>query len=262
MIEKLLKNIFIILVFIFLFFPIFVLVLYSFNSSKLNIEFSGFTLRWYQELFSNKELVEAFKNTLLIAISSTFISTIIGTMAAIGLHKYDFPFKNTINKLLYIPIVIPEIVLGISLLSIYTLFKLELSLFTIMLSHIAFSIPYVIVSVRTVLNNRVDNIEEASYDLGATNFETFRYVTLPSIFSGVKSGALLAFTLSLDDVVISYFTSGPSSNTLPLKIYSMIKTGITPDVYALTTIILLIVFTILTLSLVIQARNIKGSANV
>lgn len=260
--NKLFQNIFIILVFIFLFLPIFVLVFYSFNSSRLNIDFDGFTLRWYKELFSNKELIEAFKNTLLIAISSTIISTIIGTMSAIGLHKYEFPFKNTINKLLYIPIVIPEIVLGISLLSIYTLFKFELSLFTIMLSHVAFSIPYVIVSVRTVLNNRIDNIEEASYDLGATNFETFRYVTLPSIFSGVKSGALLSFTLSLDDVVISYFTSGPSSNTLPLKIYSMIKTGITPDVYALTTLILLLVFVMLTLSLVIQARNIKGSGNV
>lgn len=259
---KIFKNIFITLVFIFLFLPILILVLYSFNSSELNIEFSGFTLKWYSELFSNKELIEAFKNTIFIAINSTIISTTIGTLGAIGLYKYNFLFKNTINKLLYIPIVIPEIVLGISLLSIYTLFKLELSLFTIMLSHIAFSIPYVIVSVKTVLNNRIDNIEQAAYDLGASNFKTFRYVTLPSIFSGVKSGALLAFTLSLDDVVISYFTSGPGSNTLPLKIYSMIKTGITPDVYALTTIILFVVFIILTLSLLIQARNIKGSGNI
>lgn len=256
------KNLFITIVFIFLFLPIFVLVLFSFNSSELNIEFTGFTLNWYKELISNKDLIEAFSNTLLIAIISTILSTVIGTLAAIGLHKYEFPFKNVINKLLYIPIVIPEIVLGISLLSMYTLFKLELSIFTILLSHIAFSIPYVIVSVRTVLNSRINNIEQASYDLGANNFQTFMYVTLPSIASGVKSGSLLAFTLSLDDVVISYFTSGPGSNTLPLKIYSMIKTGITPDVYALTSIVLLIVFVILMSSFVIQARNIKGSANI
>ena len=162
--------------------------------------------------------------------------------------------------MLYIPIVIPEIVLGISLLSIYTLFKLELSIYTILLSHIVFSIPFVVVSVRSAISNNVDVLENASYDLGASNFQTLFYVTLPSILSGVKSGALLSFTLSLDDVIISYFTAGPSSNTLPLKIYSMIKTGITPDVYALSTILLLVVFIVLTISILVQMRSIRRNS--
>lgn len=258
--KKVLKNIFIGLVFFFLFLPIIVLVCFSFNSSELNIVFEHFTLRWYYELFSNKQLIEAFTNTILIAIISTIVSTVIGTMGAIGLHKYNFPFKNTINKLLYIPIVIPEIVLGISLLTIYTLFKLELSIYTILLSHIVFCIPFVVVSVRSAINKNVDTIEQAAYDLGASNFQTLFLITLPTLLSGIKAGALLSFTLSLDDVIISYFTSGPSSNTLPLKIYSMIKTGITPDVYALSSILLLIVFIILTFNILMQMRSIGSDA--
>lgn len=255
--KNIFKNVYIILTFLFLFFPIFVLVLYSFNDSDLNIVFEGFTLRWYKEIFYNHELIEAFANTILIAVFSTVISTVIGTLSAIGLHKYDFPFKNILNKLLYIPIVIPEIVLGISLLSIYTLFKLELSIWTILLSHVAFSIPFVIVSVRTVLNERGNNQEEAAYDLGASKMDTLFKVTIPSISSGIKSGAILAFTLSMDDVIISYFTAGPGSNTLPLKIYSMIKSGITPDVYALTAIMLFLITFILIISTVSQFNKLR-----
>ena len=139
-----LKDLFIWLVFVFLYFPILILVIYSFNESKMNIIFSGFTFKWYFELFNNVNLINAFINTMIIAITSTIISTIIGTISAVGLHKYNFPFKSLINNLIYIPIVIPEIVLGISLLSIYTLAHLDLGMFTLFLSHIAFSIPYVI----------------------------------------------------------------------------------------------------------------------
>lgn len=255
--NKLFRNIFITLVFIFLFLPIIILVLYSFNDSKMNIIFTKFTFRWYSELLYNTNLLEAFRNTLVIAVVSTIISTIIGTISAVGLFKYKFPFKNLINALIYIPIVIPEIVLGISLLSIYTLSKLELGIGTILLSHIAFSIPYVITSVRSTLNPYTSQIEEAAYDLGASKLKTFWYVTLPMIFPGVVSGAALAFTLSLDDVVISYFTAGPGSNTLPLKIYSMIKTGITPDVNALSSIVLLITIVILTSSAIYQSKKIQ-----
>ena len=138
------KNILIALVLFFLYLPIMVLVVYSFNTSKMNVIFEGFTLNWYKNLFSNRVLIEAFINTLIIAVTSTIISTILGTLGAIGLYRYNFKFKSAINLLLYIPIVIPEIVLGISLLSIYTLTKLELGMFTLILSHIAFSIPFVI----------------------------------------------------------------------------------------------------------------------
>ena len=216
--NKTLKNIFIALVFIFLFLPIIILVIYSFNTSKMNIIFEGFTFEWYKTMLTNTDLLEAFANTLIIAITSTIASTIIGTIGAVGLYKYNFPFKGLINKLIYIPIVIPEIVLGISLLSIYTLMKLELGMPTLILSHIAFSIPFVIVSVRSNLSPLITTYEEAAQDLGANPLNTFFKVTLPAIMPGVISGATLSFTLSLDDVVISYFTAGPGSNTLPLKI--------------------------------------------
>lgn len=256
--RKLLKNLFIALVFIFLYLPIIILVIYSFNSSEMNIVFDKFTFDWYKTLFQNANLLNAFVNTIVIAIISTIISTIIGTISAIGIQKYHFPFKNLINKLIYVPIVIPEIVLGISLLSIYTLMKLELGMFTLILSHIAFSIPFVIVSVRSTLSNLISTYEEAAQDLGANKLKTFFYITLPLIKPGVISGATLAFTLSLDDVVISYFTAGPGSNTLPLHIYSIIKTGITPDVNALSTLMLIAVIIILTISAIIQSRRIAG----
>lgn len=254
--HKKIKNLFIGLVFLFLYLPIIILVIYSFNSSKINILFEHFTFNWYKNLFSNVELLDAFSNTMIIAIVSTVVSTIIGTIGAYGLNKYNFKFKGFINGLLYIPIVIPEIVLGISLLSIYTLMKLELGMFTLILSHIAFSIPFVIVSVRSSFNNNLVTYEEAAYDLGASKIKTFFLVVLPQIMPGVVSGATLAFTLSLDDVVISYFTAGPGSNTLPLKIYSMIKTGITPDVNALSTIMLIVTIIILTSSAIVQSRKI------
>lgn len=256
--NKTLKNLFVGLVFIFLYLPIIILVIYSFNSSEMNILFENFTFDWYKNLFQNTNLIEAFTNTIIIALTSTIISTIIGTISAVGLHKYNFPFKNMINKLIYIPIVIPEIVLGISLLSMYTLMKLELGIGTLILSHIAFSIPYVIVSVRSTLSSLAPNYEEAAQDLGANPIKTFFYITLPLIKPGVISGATLALTLSLDDVVISYFTAGPGSNTLPLHIYSIIKTGITPDVNALTSLMLLTIIIILTTSAVTQSRKIAG----
>ena len=249
-------NLFIILVFIFLYLPITVLILYSFNSSSANIVFENFTFNWYKELFNNRELIESFINTVIVTIVSTIISTIIGTISAIGLSKYDFKLKNFINKLIYIPIVIPEIVLGISLLSVYTLAKFDLSLYTIILSHIAFSIPFVIVSVRGSISKNLKSCEEAAKDLGASDFLIFRKVTLPNIMPGIISGATLAITLSLDDVVISYFTAGPGSNTLPLYIYSIIKTGITPDVNALSTIILLGAIIILTINAFRQSKKI------
>ena len=256
---KILKNLVIILVFLFLFAPIFVLVLYSFNQSKMNVIFTGFTLKWYRELFQNTDLIEAFANTLIIAFTSTVISTVIGTISAVGLYKYGFPGKRFINGLIYIPIVIPEIVLGISLLSVYTIANLELGMPSLILSHIAFSIPFVITSVRSTLNLLPREYEEAAYDLGANKYHVFTKITLPLIMPGVISGATRALTLSLDDVVISYFAAG--SNTLPLKIYSMIKTGITPDVNALSTLMLVVTVILLTLSAFYQSRKLSKEAN-
>lgn len=259
--NKILDNIIIGIVLVFLFLPIFVLILFSFNTSQLNITFEGFTLKWYGELFKNTTLLLALKNTLIVAIVSTVVSTVIGTISAYGLYKYDFPLKKIVNRLLYIPVVIPEIVLGISLLAIYTVFKLELGMTTLILAHISFSIPFVIINVRNILEQMDGNLILAANDLGASKLKTFFYVTIPSLMPGILSGAELAFTLSLDDVVISYFTAGPGSNTLPLQIYSIIKTGVTPDVNALITLMLLVIFIVLTVSVLINLRKMKKVSN-
>ena len=255
--NKFLDNLCLIFVFTFLFLPIFVLIIFSFNTSELNIVFEGFTLHWYQDLFKNKVLLEALWNTLLVAGISTLFATIIGTLSAYALKRFDFPFKNLINELLYIPVVMPDIVLGISLLCIYTLIKLELGMTTLILAHISFSIPYVIINVKSVLENMDPNLEKAASDLGANKLKTLLYITIPSLLPGILSGAQLAFTLSLDDVVISYFTAGPDSSTLPLHIYSIIKTGVTPDVNAMITLMLLIIFIILTIYMIVSLRRLK-----
>ena len=260
--NKFLDNMYLLIVFMFLFLPICILIIFSFNTSKLNIVFEGFTLKWYYELFKNPMLLEALWNTLLVAVISTLVSTIIGTISAYALKKFDFPFKRFINELLYIPVVIPEIVLGISLLCVYSLMKVELGMFTLILSHIAFSIPFVIINVNSVLDTMNPNLEEAASDLGASKIKTFFKVVIPSLVPGILSGAQLAFTLSLDDVVISYFTAGPESNTLPLQVFSMIKTGVTPDVNALITIMLLIIFVTLFISMSISLRRIRKEAEI
>lgn len=246
------------LVFLFLYLPIFVLIVFSFNDTKLNILFEGFTLKWYGSMLENRTLLEAFKNTLIVAATSTLISTVIGTISAFGLSRYDFKGKKLINSLIYIPIVMPEIVLGISLLSIYTLMHLELGMVTLILAHITFSIPYVLVSVRSTLEGMNPYLEEASSDLGASGLQTFFRVTLPSIAPGIFSGAMLVFTLSMDDVVISYFTAGPDAVTLPQYIYSMIKSGISPDVNALFSLMLLVTMIGLTIySLILFKKRVR-----
>ena len=252
--RKFLSNLWLTLVIAFLFLPIVVLVAFSFNNSSQNIIFTGFSFEWYAKLFENTELIDAFLNTLLIATLSTIISTIIGTTAAVGLKKYNFFGKTLINKLLYIPIVIPEIVIGIALLAFFSLAHVELGVWSVLIAHISFSIPFVITSVRSVLYTLPPTYEEAAADLGAGSWQTFWHVTLPLIGPGIISGALLAFTLSLDDVVVSFFTAGPGTNTLPLYIYSIIKTGITPDVNALITIMLIITIIILLISYQISNR--------
>ena len=238
---------------------IFVLVLFSFNQSEMNIVFTGFTTEWYDRMWKNAELMDAFRNTLFIAVASTIISTVLGTLAAVGLKKFKFFGRTFINNLIYIPIVISEIVLGLALLAVFSLTQVELGLWSVLIAHITFSTPFVINSVRSVLFSIPDSVEEAAEDLGASRWQTFFRVTLPLLKPGIYSGAILAFTLSLDDVVVSYFTAGPGTNTLPLYIYSIIKTGITPDVNALTTLMLLVTILLLFASYYIRSHeNIKA----
>lgn len=227
------------LMYLFLYIPIIILVLFSFNDSKLNAVWTGFSLRWYASLFSNHSILEAAKNSLIIAFMSTIISVMLGTVTAVGMYKYKFKGKTALDGLLYIPIIIPEIVMGIAMLAFFSQVKLPLGLATLTLAHVTFSVSYVIVVVRTRLEGFDKSLEEAAMDLGATPVQTFFRVTLPIIMPGILAGGLLAFTLSLDDVIISFFVAGPQSNTLPLKVFSMVKFGVTPEINALSTILML-----------------------
>ena len=255
--EKISRNIYIFLVFLFLYIPIFVVILFSFNTSKMNIVFEGFTLEWYGNFFQNRTLMDSMYNTLIIAFASTGISLIIGTVGAVGMSKYEFKGKKITDLLLYVPIVIPEVVLGVAMLSIFTLLKMKMGLFTMILGHVTFCIPFVVISVRARLAGFDKSLEEASMDLGANPFRTFRYVTLPLIMPGVVSGATISLSLSLDDVIISFFCSGPGSTTLPMKILDMEKHGVSPDVNALSTIITMVIIVIISLNTQTQIRKMK-----
>ncbi len=243
------------LAYVYLYLPIFFLVLFSFNTSRLSVYWTGFTLNWYRDLFADKAIWDATRNTLIVAITSTVLSTIIGTAAALALHRYSFRGKGFSEATLYIPIVIPEVVMGISLLAFFAQSGIDLGLQTIIIAHIAFSIPFVTLNVRARLQGMDRAVEEAAMDLGANEWVTFRRVTLPLIMPGVLSGALLAFTLSLDDYIITLFTAGPGSTTLPLRVFSMLRQAVTPKVNALSALWILTVFVVLLVSQRLQARK-------
>lgn len=252
------RNVFIALVFVFLYIPIFAVVLFSFNTSEMNIVFEGFTLQWYGSFFQNRTLMESLYNTLIIAVASTVISTVIGTIGAVGLSRYEFHGKKLVDILLYVPIVIPEIVLGVAMLSIYTLVNIPLGLAAMTIGHVTFCIPFVVISVRARLAGFDKNLEEAAMDLGANRLKTFLRITLPLIMPGVISGATLSLSLSLDDVIISFFCSGPGSLTLPLKILEMVKHGVSPEVNALSTIITFVIIIAISLNTQSQIKKIRA----
>ncbi|MFH1909488.1 MAG: ABC transporter permease [Chloroflexota bacterium] len=243
------------LTYAYIYIPILILVIFSFNTQKINVRWEGFTLHWYGELFRDQQVMLALKNTLTIAFVSTLVATVIGTLAALALQRYRFPGYTITESVLYVPVIIPEVVMGISLLAFFALAGFRLGLTTITLSHIAFSIPFVTLVVRARLHGFDKSIEEAAMDLGANELTTFWRVTLPTIMPGVLSGALLAFTLSLDDYVITYFTAGPGATTLPLRVFSMVRFAVTPEVNALSTLWVLTVFAVLLIGQVIQRKQ-------
>jgi spermidine/putrescine transport system permease protein len=249
-------RVYAVLAYSYIYLPIILLIIFSFNTQKLNIRWEGFTLRWYGELLRDQDVLLATRNTLIIAIVSTLVSTVIGTLAALALQRYRFPGYTLADSILYIPVIIPEVMMGISLLVFFAIINFRLGLTTITLSHIAFSIPFVTLVVRARLHGFDKSIEEAAMDLGANWMITFWRVTLPTIMPGVLAGALLAFTLSLDDYVITYFTAGPGSTTLPLRVYSMVRFAVTPEVNALSSLWILTVFTVLGFGQILQRRRI------
>jgi len=235
----------------FLYIPLVIVVVYSFNNSRLNAEWVGFTLDWYYKLAHNEEMLAAAGNSLLIALVASLVSTALGTMAGVAMYRYRL---RLLPVLVLTPIAIPEILMGVALLIFFVLLNFTLGLVSVALAHIAFCIGFVAIVVRSRLAGMDESLTEAARDCGATPAEAFRYVTLPLIMPGVIAGALMAFTLSIDDFVITFFTAGAGTVTLPLQIYSMIKIAVTPEVNAVSTLLML-----LTLALIIIASRLAPS---
>lgn len=245
------------LMMVFIYVPIAFIIAYSFNSSRLAADWSGFTLDWYASLFKNRRVIEALSNSLIVAAVSTVVSTILGTMAALSMKKLNRKLRAGMGGLLYLPIIIPDIIMGLSLLVLFTQFQIPMGKLTIIFAHITFSMSYVYVVVSTRLAGMGKQLEEAANDLGASAWQTFRYVTFPQIMPGIVAGALIAFTLSLDDFMVSFFVSGPSSTTLPIYIYGQVKRGISPEINALCTILIVVSVTLILLAQYILNRG-KG----
>lgn len=248
--------------------PVLVMIQFSFNDAKRNYSWEGFTTAWYGKLFSfrNHDLWEALVYSLIIAVVATVISVVIGVLGGIGLKKFHFRGKKFINLMLYVPIVVPEIVLAVSMLIIFMTIGIKLGMGTIVIGHCTFCIPYAVVTIKGRISGDNDTLQEASMDLGANRVQTFWRVTIPSIMPGIMSAAFLSFTLSIDDVIMSNMLASARQSTLPVLILSVNRTGITPDINALTTLMVLVmVFGMLVMNFIQrriaakQAREIAES---
>ena len=252
--KKLFSALWVGLVFLFLYFPILVMVAFSFNSTTSKSVFTGFSLKWYAELFSDPKLMGALGNTLLVAVLSAIIATVIGTAAAIGIYNMNSVARKFIMNVTLIPNVNPEIVTGVSLMLLFVFLKLEFGFTTLILSHITFCVPYVILNVMPKLRQMNRNLCEAAADLGCNQLQVFSKVMVPEIMPGILSGFLMSLTYSIDDFVISYFTHGASAQTLSITIFSMTRRKVSPEVNALSAIIFVVVLTIL---LIVNIVDIK-----
>jgi spermidine/putrescine transport system permease protein len=235
----------------FLYLPLIIVVVYSFNDSRLNAEWVGFTLDWYRKLAADEDMLLAARNSLVIGLAASVVSTLLGTMAGFAMHRWK---TRLLPVLVLTPIAIPEILMGVSLLIFFVLLNFTLGLVSVALAHIAFCIGFVAIVVRARMAGMDESLTEAARDCGASPWQAFRHVTLPLSMPGVIAGALMAFTLSIDDFVITFFTAGAGTVTLPLQIYSMIKIAVTPEVNAVSTLLML-----LTLLLIVIATRLSPS---
>ncbi len=247
MIKTAAQKVYIALIFIFMYAPIATLIVLSFNASRTRAKWGGFTTKWYVELFSNRDIMQALYNTLLIALLSAVIATLIGTIAALSIQGMKKKNRAVLMGITNIPMLNAEIVTGISLMLLFLTFRAKFGFTTILLSHITFNIPYVILSVMPRLKQLNPSVYEAALDLGASPWKAFLKVVFPDILPGVSSGFLMAFTMSLDDFIITHFTKGPGVDTLSTKIYTEVRKGIKPEMYALSTLIFVTVLILLIL---------------
>ncbi len=232
------SDLFLIGVLLLYYLPILVVILFSFNDSKLATVWSGFSLRWYEKLFSDRVLLETLKNSLILAGISCGVSAVIGTVGAVGLVRSRGKLSTLLESVSIIPIMIPEIILGMAFLAFFSYLSLKFGMLTLVLAHTAFCVPYILLSVKGALVGMDQSLTDAAQDLGATSARAFWDVTLPEILPSVLSGVFIALAMSLDDVVISFFVAGPTTNTLPVKIYSQLKMGVTPEINALCSLML------------------------
>ncbi len=261
---KKLGNVYLALILLFLYLPIFVLIVFSFNETKSRSVFSGFTFDWYIRLFNNKAIISSLINTLIIATLASIISTVLGTLAAIGINGMRKVPRAIVMNITNMPVINPEIVTGVSMMLLFVFFAarmhLEFGFVTLLIAHITFDVPYVILNIMPKFKQMDPNLFEAAQDLGCSPFQAFRKAILPEIMPGVISGFLMSFTYSLDDFVISYFTSGSTSQTLPITIYSMTRRKISPEINALSTILFIVVMAILIVKNVIENKQAKKNA--
>ncbi|MDL2288515.1 ABC transporter permease [Oscillospiraceae bacterium OttesenSCG-928-F05] len=256
MLAKISKNIYSVLIFLFLYAPIAVLIAFSFNASKSRGVWGGFSLKWYEALFQNRSIMEALSNTLFIAFFAALIATVLGTAAAIGIHQMRKTPQGIIMNISYLPVLNADIVTGVSMLILFSFLGISLGRVSLLLAHITFNTPYVILSVMPKLKQMNTHAYEAALDLGCTPLTAVMKVVLPEILPGVITGAILAFTLSIDDFVISFFTAGVGVNTLSIEIYSSVRRGIKPEMNALSSIIFVVVLLLL---VVVNIRSSKDA---
>lgn len=228
------------LMFFFMYLPILVLALYSFNESRYSASWEGFTLKWYQKLFSDVRIISAVQTSLIVAFSAVAISAVLGTLMAVGLARYRFPGKGLYRGVSYLPLIIPDIAIAVATLVFLAVVQIRLSLWTIVAAHIVFCLAYIALAVSTRLADLNPHLEEAALDLGATPRQAFIKVLLPQLIPGIVSGCLIAFVLSLDDFLIASFTAGGGATTLPMEIFSRIRTGVKPDINALSVVLILV----------------------
>ena len=243
------------LVFLFFYLPIAILVLFSFNQSKLNIVWTGFTFDWYLALLSDTVLIRALKNSLIVAVATTAISLVLGTAGAWLLFRYRYRASSMLETLVFLPMIVPEVILGVSLLILFVTLGMELGYTTIVISHVTFCFPFVMAAIQARLAGLDPSLEEAALDLGATPVQAFAKVLVPYLMPAIISGGLMAFTLSLDELIVTYFTASAGTRTLPLEIFGRVKKGLDPSLNAISTVFILVTVLAVVLSEALRRRN-------
>ncbi len=248
------SSLYLYLILTLIYLPIIIVVIYSFNSSRMATIWQGFSLKWYKKLFSNHIIAETLKNSLVIGVTSCLLSAVIGTAGAVSLQK-NTSFVKYIERIIFLPLMIPEIILGMAFLAFFTLLKIKTGMLTLIIAHCSFCIPYIFLMVKASLSGIDPTLCDAARDLGASAAKSFWTIEFPLILPSILSGIFLAFAMSMDDVVISFFVTGAATNTLPIKIYSQMKTGVTPEINALCTLMLLVTSVMVILSVLLRKNK-------